>query len=122
MKMFIIASMVLLAFVIISFSILKSRENKKMQKKWSMLLSSETAEDELKNITALTEFVTSRNGYWEVMGMDKENVQYNMPSYVGAINEIINVNVTFYWRDKSFKGINWNPVDSENIYEFFRDK
>ena len=119
----IIVAVVLLVTVLIFLYFMRSKDiTASLQEKWKDLVSNQKTALESDKIKTLTALVTSKGGYWQVMGVTKENNEVNLLNYDKNIDDIQRVNVTFYWNDKSYKGTGWIPLNREHVYEFFAEK
>lgn len=122
-EMVIILSIVLVVAVLIIFYFMRSKDiTASLQEKWKDLVTNQTPALESDKIKSLTSLVSSKDGYWEVIGLTKENSEVNMLNYNKNMADIQKVNVTFYWKDKSFKGTGWVPLNNDNIFQFFAEK
>lgn len=109
-----------LAVVWIYFS--KTKEQKNIQEQWKTLLQSNDSNSEILALKRLTEIVSKHNGYWEVIGITKHKTNVNMIDYEGKLDDLLSVEINFYWNDKKFNGKNWIPINKKNIYFLFEDK
>ena len=104
------------------FYVSKSSEQTTMQKQWETLLESKAEDAEISAIQQLTATVSEHGGYWEVMGITKNNSKVNIIDYKHALDDLQRIEVIFYWDDKKFHGKNWMPLGKEHVYVFFEDK
>lgn len=97
----------------------KLKEKRTLITKWQSLLQSQNEEQEITNIKELTAFVRLREGHCAVLGTKANGSEVNMAIYGGSLKDIVGVRVSFFWHGKSWQGENWQPINVENLFEFF---
>lgn len=111
-----------ISLLVILVYLFKSSQQEIIQKQWNTLVQSKEAESESNAIKILTETVSKQDGYWEVIGLTNINSKVNLLDYGNNLDDILSIEIIFYWQDKKFHGKNWTPINKENIYDFFKDK
>lgn len=112
----------LIALACLWFLVLKPKKEIPMEKQWQTLLDSKTEESEKSAIAALTKTVSTKGGYWEVIGITNDGEHKNLTTYDGDLSKIKNITVNFYWDTNTFQGTDWVPLNNQNIYHFFREQ
>ena len=93
-----------------------------IEERWNILINNKEPEVEIDYVNGLVNIATSKNGYWKIIGIDKNEESVNMLNYQGTLDSIAFINIIFYWEDEFFEGKGWIPLKKGNIYQFMRDK
>ncbi len=119
MEFLIIPFVGLIVFLCVRF-LFSLNEEKKLEAKWNDLLTTTRPELEPKKILAITDWISSRNGYWEIYGL-KEGENVNMSNYSDDILLINQFDLVAHWDGKSFHGKDWIPNDMNNLFVFYQE-
>jgi hypothetical protein len=89
---------------------------------WEQIINSADGAEEAGNITTLCNYLKKNDISFRTFVFDHAGKDYDYNTFTGNIDEIAEVKMEFYVKDKTYKPVKpWKPRKIQNLFLFFRE-